>query len=41
MQAEAVAQAMQQGADDAFRRRVLAANPRHVPTAPGVRKTVE
>jgi len=33
MEPEAVAQAVEQGSDDFFRRRVLAANARHVPTA--------
>ena len=31
MEPEAVAQPMEQGPDDAFRRRVLAANATHVP----------
>ena len=33
VQAEAAAQAAQQGADDFFRRRVLAANAAHIPRA--------
>jgi hypothetical protein len=40
IEAEAAAQAMEQGTDDALRRRVLAADARHVPGSALTRKTV-